>query len=161
MENLQITKRAKTCMLKIAGQALEFLPMSGAPADSGTGRKISFPIPLKQEPKCAEDFLYVFAESKLPYIPKEIEIGYTEDDIEDAVGIYIFRKSGDRSYGKVYPLDELFREVFTDLSLQNRVIFKLNEMKKIAHIDNDFLEAANNDRANRKVGDLAQPMRLH
>jgi hypothetical protein len=145
----------------MAGTALEFLPMTGAPSDSGPGRKVFFPIPMKNEPECMEDFLYVFAESKLPFTPKEGDVGFTESDIVDNTGIYYFNKKGDSSSGKVYSLETVFREVFTDLSLQNRIIYKLNEMKKIVHLDPEFLDAANADRATRSPDDLLKVMRMN
>jgi hypothetical protein len=161
IETLRLTKRTRTTLCKMAGTALEFLPMTGAPSDSGPGRKIFFPIPMKNEPTRMEDFLYVFAESKLPYIPQETDLGFTEADIKDTTGIYFFHKKGDQSEGRVYSLETVFREVFTDLSLQNRIIYKLGEMKKMVHLDSDFLAAANADRATHAPGDIERIMRLH
>ena len=140
--------------MKMAGTALEYLPMTGAPSDGGPGRKIFFPIPLKNNPNCMEDFLYVFAESKLPFEPKEREVGFMESDIIDSTGFYLFDKKGEHAMGKVFPVETLFTEVFTELSLQNRMTFKLNEMKKIVHLDDDFLEAANADQATRSPQEL-------
>jgi hypothetical protein len=161
METLRLPKRTRTTLAKIAGTALEFLPMTGAPSDVGSGRKIFFPIPLKNNPACMEDFLYVFAESKLPFQPNEHDIGFTDTDIMDSTGIYLFKKRGGQAFGQVYTLETLFREVFTDLSLQNRVIYKLNEMKKLVHLDPEFIDAANADRVGRSSEDLLKITRLN
>src|SRR5579864_7038816 len=104
METLRLPKRTRTTLVKIAGTALEYLPMTGAPSDGGPGRKIFFPIPLKNNPNCMEDFLYVFAESKLPFEPKERAVGFTEDDIVDSTGFYLFDKKGEHAIGKVFPM---------------------------------------------------------
>lgn len=161
MQTLPLNKRTKTTLCKMAGTALEFLPMTGAPSDCGPGRKIFFPIPLKKNPGCSEDFLYVFAESKLPYEPAEPEIGFTEDDIINTTGIYLFSKARPHAVGAVWSVDVLFAEVFTDLALQNRVIYKLNEMKKIVKLDDEFLEAANIDRSQYSAQDLKKFNRIH
>jgi hypothetical protein len=160
---LRLNKRTRSTLVKMAGTALEFLPMTGAPSDGGPGRKLFFPIPLKNKPNCMEDFLYVFAESKLPVEPKDRDLGFTEDDITDSTGIYLFNQHGDQSCGQVFPLETLFEEVFTDLSLRNRVMFKLDEMKKIVHLDDDFLDAANTDRVTHSPSyqEFVQYMRLH
>jgi hypothetical protein len=161
METLRLPKRTRTTLTKMAGTALEFLPMTGAPSDSGPGRKIFFPIPLKNNPDCMEDFLYVFAESKLPFHPNETDIGFTETDVVDSTGIYLFRKRGEQALGQVYTLETLFREVFTDLSLQNRMICKLAEMKILVHLDQEFIEAANADRVGRTPEDFLRITRLN
>lgn len=160
METLRIPKRTRTTLVKMADTALEYLPMTGAPSDGGPGRKIFFPIPLKNNPNCMEDFLYVFAESKLPFKPKESEVGFTDDDIIDSTGFYLFDKRGDQAIGKVFQVETLFSEVFTDLTLQNRLTFKLNEMRKIVRLDDDFLDAANADQSTRSPQELQKIMRL-
>lgn len=161
MQTLPLTKRTKTTLVKMAGTALEFFPMTGAPSDCGPGRKIFFPIPLKNNPTCSEDFLYVFAESRLPYNPAEPDLGFTEDDIVNSTGIYLFGKTRPHAVGKVWPVDALFGEVFTDLALQNRVIFKINEMKKIVRLDDEFLDAANADRSQYSQQDLKKLHHIH
>ena len=143
METLHLPKRTRSTLVKMADTALEYLPMSGAPSDGGPGRKVFFPIPLKHNPHTMEDFLYVFAESKLPDEPADKKVGFTEDDIINTTGIYLFHDSS----GSVFAMETLFREVITDLSLQNRMTYRLNEMKRMVHLDETFLEAANIERS--------------
>lgn len=123
--------------------------MTISASDLGTGRKVFFPIPLKQKPIEMSDFLYVYAESKLVGDPQELEVGYTEADVITAAGVYVFKKVRDRTVGQVYALDVLFREVITDLSLRNRIIYRVNEMKNMIRLDEEFLELANMERASR------------
>jgi hypothetical protein len=161
METMRLTKRTCSTVVKMTDTALEFLPMTGAPSDIGSGRKVFFPIPLKNNPMCMEDFLYIFAESKLPFQPADTDLGFDDDDIMDSIGVYLFKNVKGRSCGQVYPLESLFQEVITDLSLQNRMIYRINEMKEIVHLDSDFLDAANVDRWQHSPEDLNRIARLN
>lgn len=161
METLRLPKRQKSTLLKMADKTLEFLPMTGAPADVGPGRKIFFPIPMKNTPTRMEDFLYVYAESKLPFQPKERDVGFTEDEIVDSTGVYVYKIDGDSSTGQVFPIEELFREVFTELPLRNRLLNKLAEMREMVHLDYDYLDAANADYGMRSADEIARIIRPH
>ncbi len=147
MEPLRLPKRTRNTIEEIAGIALEHLPMSFSPSDLGAGRKVFFPIPLKKNPLAQTDFLYVYAESKLPDTPKDKEIGFTEEDIINATGFYVFKKVHNRITGQVFPIDTLLKEVINDLSIRNRIIYRINEMKAMIRLDEDFIDMANMERA--------------
>lgn len=163
MESLRLPKRTRTTIEKIAGIALEHLPMTFSPTDLGTGRKVFFPIPIKNRPTASSDFIYIYAESKLPYDPEDTEVGFTDTDVIDSTGVYVFKKikssTTDRVYGQVFPLDVLLRDIISQLSLRNRIIYRINEMKTMIHLDEEFLELANMERAARRSTDVVR--RLH
>src|SRR4051812_36497342 len=94
MDAIRITKRTASTIQEVAGVALEHIPMTFSNSDLSPGRKVFFPIPMKKNPKNMTDFLYVYAESKLSGPPKNAKIGFTEDDVEDQVGVYLFKMDG-------------------------------------------------------------------
>jgi hypothetical protein len=69
-------------------------------------------------------------------------IGFTENDVIDAAGIYVFKKVRDRLYGETLPLDALLSQI-TDLSVRNRIICKVDEMAASIRLDDEFIERAN------------------
>lgn len=143
MEQIKLTKRSRSTVAAIAAAALENLPMTFSTTDLTPGRKVFFPIPLKNRPRDMWDFLYIYAESKLSRAPINPEFGFSKDDIVDESGIYVFKKVKNRIVGVALPVSDLFADTITDLSLQNRIIFRINEMKEMVRLDEDFLDAAN------------------
>jgi hypothetical protein len=47
--------------------------------------------------------------------------------------------------GCTYRLDTFLEEIITDLSLRNRFIYRINEMRQMVHLDETFLELANKE----------------
>jgi hypothetical protein len=94
--------------------------------------------------KAAElsDFVWVYAESKLSNEPQDAASGFTEEDVIEAAGICVFKKVRNRFYGETFALDALLSEV-TDLSLRNRIICRVDEMKASIRLDDEFIERAN------------------
>lgn len=157
METLRLPKRVRSTIEEIASIALEHLPMTFSQSDFGPGRKVFFPIPLKKRPLAMIDYLYVYVESKLPDDPKNKDLGFTEEDIVDDAGIYIFKRNGRMVEGRVFPLETLLVDIITDLSLRSRIIYRVNEMKTMIHLDEEFIELANAERS----ANARPPKRLH
>jgi hypothetical protein len=153
-----IPRRNLRTMKEIARKTLEHLPLTFSSSDFGMGRKVFFPIPLKRKPIMTSDFLYVFADLSLPHEPKEADLGFTEDDVINATGVYVFKEVRERIYGQVLPLIALLRDL-TDLSLRNRVICRVNEMLEMVRLDDEFLDEANAALAASGYG--AAEFRLH
>lgn len=145
MESIRLTKRSATAIVKAATIALEHIPMTFSNSDMFPGRKVFFPIPMKHTPKNMTDFLYVYAESKLSGPPTDPKNGFTENDVRDEVGVYLFKMDGDTVIGQTYPIDIFLSQVITDLSLRNRVIYRINEMRNMVHLDEGFLDFANTE----------------
>lgn len=143
MDSIKLTKRNASTISEVVDMALEHIPMTFSNSDMFPGRKVFFPIPMKKNPKDSADFLYVYAESKLSGAPKNQRTGFTEQDVTDEVGIYLFKKNGEIISGRTYPMDTFLLEVMTDLSLRNRMIYRVNDMRKMVHLDESFLELAN------------------
>jgi hypothetical protein len=143
MQTIKLTKKSRSTVAHVADAALEQLPMTFSTTDLTPGRKVFFPIPLKARPRDMWDFLYIYVESKLSRAPQNPEFGFTQDDIVEESGIYVFKKVKDRIVGVASPISDLFGEVITDLSLQNRIIYRVHEMKQMVRLDDDFLDAAN------------------
>src|SRR5258708_14767599 len=127
MDAIRITKRTASTIQEVVDIALEHIPMTFSNSDLSPGRKVFFPIPMKKNPKNMTDFLYIYAESKLAGPPKE-NSDFTEEDVEDQVGVYLFKMDGDTVKGETYPIDIFLVEVIKDLSLRNRIIYRVNEM---------------------------------
>lgn len=144
MDAIKITKRSALTIAEIAGGVLEHIPMTFSNSDLAPGRKVFFPIPMKKSPKDMTDFLYVYAESKLTTKPVDNQ-GFTDQDVIDEVGVYLFKKTGQAVSGCTYPINIFLQEVITDLSLRNRMIYKVNDMRNMVHLDDTFLELANNE----------------
>jgi hypothetical protein len=145
MDELKITKRRASRIREVAGCVLESIPMTFSITDLSPGRRVYFPIPMMKNPKEMSDFLYVYAESKLTDIPKNEKIGFTEADISDEVGIYVFAKDGDCISGNTYSIEDFLLNVDIDLSLRNRIIYRVNEMRNMVHLDESFLDIANKE----------------
>lgn len=164
METIKITKKSATTIVEIAALALEHIPMTFSNSDSAPGRKVFFPIPMKKDPKNTMDFVYVYAESKLVGAPRDQISGFTEEDIVDQTGVYMFRKNKDSKIiqGETFPLDVFLTDVIKDLSLQNRIIYRVSEMRNIVHLDEQFLDIANHEwRANKANAQSFGIQRLH
>lgn len=164
MESIRITKRSANTIEKIAAIALEHIPMTFSPSDIPPGRKVYFPIPTKKDPQGEMDFIYIYAESKLQGPPKNLDIGFTTDDIIDSTGVYIFsqKKGSKLVVGEVYPLDVFLRDVISDLSLRNRIIYRVGEMRDCVHLDEQFIEIVNGElRANKENAKIFGVKRLH
>lgn len=145
MDDIRITKRTANTIAEVAGIALEHIPMTFSNSDLSPGRKVFFPIPMKKNPKNMTDFLYVYAESKLAGPPKDKNTGFTEADVEDQVGVYLFKMDGDTIQGQTYSLEVFLTDVIKDLSLRNRIIYRVNDMRNMVHLDDSFLEIANSE----------------
>lgn len=118
-------------------------------------------MPLKQKPDCDSDFLYIYVESRLSGAPKDTAVGFTQDDVVDEAGIYQFYKNTVRPTGAAMPLDALLADVISDLSLRNRILHRVGEMKTMVHLDDDFLEVASNEWRNRNSNDSFGLKTLH
>ena len=151
MEPIKLTKRTVSTIEEVAGIALEHIPMTFSASDLTPGRKVFFPIPMKKRPKDMTDFLYVYAESKLPGLPVDKIAGFTETDIKDESGIYLFKKDGKFVGGCTYSLEIFLEEIITDPSLRNRIIYRVNEMRRMVHLDDTFLDLANNEWMSNKT----------
>ena len=160
MESIKLTKRNVSTIAKVAGIALEHIPMTFSSSDLTPGRKVFFPIPMKQRPKDMTDFLYVYAESKLSGLPNDTISGFTEKDVTDESGVYLFKKDGNFIGGCTYSLSEFLEEIITDPSLRNRIIYRINEMRRMVHLDDTFLDLANTEWAANKTKSF-QLHRLH
>jgi hypothetical protein len=147
METLPLSKTNIDIVQEVAGKVLEKLPMSFAASDLGSGRRVFFPIPVNSPAVDVVDFIYVYVESKLLDDPQDPEIGFTEDDIINTSGVYIWKKVNNHAERDIFPVDFLLTNIIKDLSVQNRIIFRLNEMRMIAQIDDEFLELANMERS--------------
>jgi len=91
------------------------------------------------------DFIWVYTESNLPNEPKDAALGFTEDDVIEAAGIQVFKRVQGRFYGQTFGLETLFSEI-SDLSLRNRIICRVAEMKASIRLDDEFIERANLDK---------------
>lgn len=145
MDTIKLTKRTVSTIERVADRALEHIPMTFSGTDLAPGRKVFFPIPMKSRPKDMTDFLYIYAESKLSGPPADKVSGFTDDDVKDETGVYFFQKDGDTIGGCTYRLDTFLEEIITDLSLRNRFIYRINEMRQMVHLDETFLELANKE----------------
>lgn len=145
METLRLTKRTANTIREVAGLALEHIPMTFSVTDLSPGRKVYFPLPMKKNPKEMTDFIYVYAESRITDVPKNSRTGFTDDDVTDEVGIYIFVKEGTCISGSTYSIENFLNNIDIDLSLRNRLIYRISEMRNMVHLDESFLDIANNE----------------
>ncbi len=145
MDPIKLTKRFVSNIVEAAGIALEHIPMIFSVSERAPGRKVFFPIPMKKDPKHPTDFVYFYAESKLLNAPQDLNSGFTELDIIDESGVYLFKKDGNFISGCTYPLDVFLTTVIDDLSLRNRIIYRINKMRGMVHLDDEFLEVANQE----------------
>lgn len=159
--DIRITKRTANTIEEVAGIALEHIPMTFSNSDLSPGRKVFFPIPMKKNPKNMADFLYVYAESKLLGPPTDAVTGFTDKDVEDQVGVYLFKLDGKTIQGQTYSMDVFLSQVIKDLSLRNRIIYRVNEMRNMVHLDDTFLEIANSEWKLSKSPESFGIKRLH
>lgn len=145
MDSIKLTKRSVSNIIEIVDVALEHIPMIFSTSERAPGRKVFFPIPMKKEPKFSTDFVYFYAESKLINPPQDLKSGFTDGDVVDESGVYLFKKDGDFISGCTYTLEVFLNDVIDDLSLRNRIIYRVGEMRRIVHLDDEFLEAANHE----------------
>jgi hypothetical protein len=111
-------------------------------SELGIGQTACFAIPLTMNARDLSGFLWVYAESKLPDKPVDPSIGFTEDDVEETVGIYFYRKVGQRFCGEMLPFEALLSQI-TDLSVRNRMICRVDAMKASIRLDEEFIELVN------------------
>jgi hypothetical protein len=161
MNAIRLTKKTASTIQEVAGIALENIPMTFSNSDLSPGRKVFFPIPMKKKPKNMTDFLYVFAESKLAGPPKNPSSGFTEEDVEDQVGVYLFKMEGETVNGCTYSIDTFLIEVIKDFSLRNRLIYRVNDMRNMIHLDDNFLDLANSEWRASKSPESFGIKRLH
>jgi hypothetical protein len=120
-------------------QYLESLPMVVSGSDVYIGQKVFVALPMKEKD---DRHVYLFVENTLPLQPKEKAIGFTEEEITNNIGIYIFTKTRSGiAIGKTYPINELINVL--DLSARNKLIFKLEQMRQTVKLDDDFIAASN------------------
>jgi hypothetical protein len=119
MESLSLTKRSRSKLQELAGLALEYFPITFSASDRMPGHKAFFGIPLKEEPKDP-----------------------IKDDVTDLTGVYVFKKQNGAITGETHSLGILVGEI-TDLSLRNRIMHRVEEIRQMIHLDDDFLTAAN------------------
>ena|ERR1041385_5528254 len=143
MDTLRLPKRTKTTIQELAGLAIEHLPLTFSNSDLYPGRKAFFPLPLKKRPNGMADFLYIYVESKLSHQPKDSILGFTQEDVTDESGFYLFKKSDASLEGQTYPLDILLTDVIEDDSIRDKVRDRIAEIKKMVHLDEDYLDVAN------------------
>lgn len=156
--DLPITKKSRVTIQELTGLALTHSPMTFAISDLAPGRKVFFPIPLKKRPKGMTDFLYVYVESKLPTDPQDKAVGFTQADVVDETGVYIFQNNADCPDGVTIPLDILLVDVIQDHSLRARLIQRVGEMRSMIHLDEEFLDGATLQWINKV---LPIPKRFH
>src|SRR5580704_15446237 len=137
-----LTRRSHKTLQSILRMALEEIPMTFLESELGIGRTVCFAIPLTMNARDLSGFLWVYAESRLPDKPVDPSIGFTEDDVEDTVGIYFYKKVAQRFSGEMLPLEALLSQI-TDLSLRNRIICRVDAMKASIRLDEEFIELAN------------------
>ena len=137
-----LAARSRKTLEMMVEVALEQFPTTCSGSDLGVGRKIFFSIPLKMKAAELSDFVWVYAESKLSDEPQDAAIGFTEDDVIEAAGICVFKKVRERFIGESFALDTLLSAI-TDLSLRNRIIYRVAEMKASIRLDDEFIERAN------------------
>jgi hypothetical protein len=137
-----LTRRSHKTLQSILTAALEEIPMTFLESELGIGQTVCFAIPLTMNARDLSGFLWVYAESRLPDKPVDPSIGFTEDDVEDTVGIYFYKKVAQRFSGEMLPLEALLSQI-TDLSLRNRIICRVDEMKASIRLDEEFIELAN------------------
>lgn len=142
--DININRRTAETIKEVCELALEHIPIQISNTDISPGRKVFFPIPMKKMPKDMADFVYVFAESRLIGPPKNKKY-FTEEDIFDDTGVYIFTRNNNLLCGNTFSLTDFMKYVKADLSLRNRLIYRINEMRNIAHLDESFIELANNE----------------
>ncbi len=142
MDSIKLTKNSVSNIVEAAGIALEHIPMTFSASDRAPGRKVFFPLRMKKSPRCVSDFVYFYAESKLANPPQDMKNGFTDIDVVDESGVYLFHKDGT---GCAYLLDEFLTNVIADPFLKNRIVGRLDEMQQMIHLDDDFLEAANHE----------------
>ena|ERR1700733_1343139 len=160
MDALRITKTSVSNIAEAVDIALEHIPVTVSTSDTAPGRKVYFGLPMKKHPKSMADFIYVYAESKLPKPPTDLITGYTESDVFDTSGVYLFKKIGDVISGCTYMLEE-FLDKIDDLSLRNRLIYRVKEMREMVHLDDSFLEVANHEWSLHKNPHSFGIQRLH
>ena len=117
------------------------MPVTFSESDLRVGKKAIFPLPLKMRSDEFTDFIYIYAESTLPNVPKDEAIGFTEDDVIDDTGIYLFKKVRERDCGETFPLEALTSQII-DPSVRDRIIRKVNKMKASVRLDQEFIELA-------------------
>jgi hypothetical protein len=146
MENIiGLTKRSASTIAEAVNIALEHIPMTFANSDIAPGRKVFFAIPMKKTAKDMTDFIYVYAESKLPKPPHDLRFGFTETDVVDETGVYLFKKDGNIISGSTYSVEAFLDSVTDDLLWRNRLMDRMNEMRRIVHLDDGFLDIANHE----------------
>ena len=86
----------------------------------------------------------MYAESKLPDKPLDPAIGFTEDDVVETTGIYFYKKVRRRFSGEMLPLDALLSQI-SDLSVRNRIIYRVNEMRASIRLNDEFIDLVNRE----------------
>jgi len=150
MQTIPLPKKSLTKLQELAGLALEHFPIKVSISDLSPGRKAYFDIPLKENPKdLMTDFLHIYVESKLTKQPKD-SYGFTVDDVTESTGVMVFKKTNDGvPVGEIFSLESLLNDLVSDLSLRNRILFRVQEMRRLIHLDDDFLAFANDEWTNR------------
>lgn len=159
MDSIKITKRTASTIAELADIALEHIPMTFSATDLSPGRKVFFPIPMKKNPRNMADFIYVFAECRIQQAPKD-KNGYTDQDFLEDAGVYLFKKEGESMTGCTYPFHTFLQEVIKDLSLRNRMIYRISEMRNMVRLDDTFLELINSEYMSNKTKHISAALRL-
>lgn len=144
MDMIRLPKKSVATLQELAGLALELFPIMFSTSDRMPGQKAYFGIPLKEEPKDPIiDFIHVFVESKLNVPPNDKALGFTNEDVTETTGVYVFKKKNGIIVGETHSLSMLLGEIITDLSLRNRILHRVEEMRQKVHLDDDFLTVMN------------------
>lgn len=116
---------------------------------------------MKKNPNDMTDYLYIYVESKLMQGPQDSDIGFTQADVVDETGIYLFKKNKEAVDGETFPLELLLTDVIEDPSLRNRIVYRVGEMREMVHLDDDFLSSATSEWNTRKSDQEFGFKRLH
>jgi hypothetical protein len=141
-KGLRIPKRSLTALTRIGRLCVECMPLEIISSNLGPGLTAFFPMPLKQRPIFYSDQIYVYADSRLPNSPTRREIGFTEEEVIDTLGVTYFLRNRDCEYGESFPLEWLLCQL-DDLSLRQRILHRAVEMRDLIHLDDEFIDEKN------------------
>lgn len=138
----RIPKRSLSTLQRIGKLCLECLPMEFGTSDLWPGRIAFAPIPLKRHPSGCSHFLHIYAEARLPKSPSRPEIGFTEDEVIETLGVIFFRPNCCCEYGESFPLEWLLNQL-DDLSLRQRILHRAVDMMDLIRLDEQYIDEQN------------------